>query len=587
MPDWQDRLKAGIGLVPDLPLNRREADRAVAIFNRMRLTDVVGTPTMGDAAAEWIRDIVRAVFGSLDRRTGMRHLADVFVLVPKKNNKTTGGAALMLTALMMNQRPNALFGLFGPTQEISEIAFRAAAAMASHPDMGDLFHVRDHLKKITFRRTGATLKVTTFDPAVATGGLYAGWLLDEAHLLGSSHHAERVVGQLRGARQSVHESFGVIITTQSDVPPAGWFKQELQHARAIRDGSKDIAGYLPVLYEFSEADQTSRFKPWRDPANWHLVTPSLGRPVRIEMLEREYATARSKGEAAERLWASQHLNIEIGLAMHTDQWSGRQHWESATDPAVTLDHIIAECEVATVGIDGGGLDDLLAVTVIGRHRETKRWLLWGRAFVDRGVLDLRKDIAPVLLDLEASGDLAIVEIDTGRFAPESEGDSEGEGDGPSAAWRRDNRAAASPDVLGVVAVVEKLWNAGLLPEKNAVGLDPVGVSAIVDALDALDLPEGCLASVPQGYRLTGSILGMARKLKDGGLVHGGQPLMNFAVGNAKQETRGNAVLITKQTAGRAKIDPLLAAFNAFDLMSRNPEAAGGPSVYETRGLLMA
>jgi phage terminase large subunit-like protein len=120
-----------------------------------------------------------------------------------------------------------------------------------------------------------------------------------------------------------------------------------------------------------------------------------------------------------------------------------------------------------------------------------------------------------------------------------------------------------------------VFEAGLLPEKNGVGLDPVGVSAIVDELGAIGLPDGCLASVPQGYRLTGSILGMARKLKDGGMVHGGQPLMAFAVGNAKQEARGNAVVITKQTAGRAKIDPLLAGFNAFALMSLNPEAVSG------------
>jgi phage terminase large subunit-like protein len=237
---------------------------------------------------------------------------------------------------------------------------------------------------------------------------------------------------------------------------------------------------------------------------------------------------------------------------------------------VTLDYLIEWSEVCTIGIDGGGLDDLLALVVIGRHKITGRWMLWAHAWCDRGVLDERKDIAPVLLDLEKAGDLEIVDIDTGRVL-----DAELMSPGEFRAARRDSRAATSPDVAGVARIVARVFEAGLLPEKNGVGLDPVGVSAIVDELGAIGLPDGCLASVPQGYRLTGSILGMARKLKDGGMVHGGQPLMAFAVGNAKQEARGNAVVITKQTAGRAKIDPLLAGFNAFALMSLNPEAVSG------------
>jgi hypothetical protein len=50
------------------------------------------------------------------------------------------------------------------------------------------------------------------------------------------------------------------------------------------------------------------------------------------------------------------------------------------------------------------------------------------------------------------------------------------------------------------------------------------------------------------------------KLAEQELVHGGQPMMAWCVGNAKVEPRGNAISITKQASGTAKIDPLMALF---------------------------
>ena len=81
-PDWQNRIRTGQSLIPDLPfLDRVAAQRAVDVFDRLRLPDVPGKPLLKDAAGDWFRDIVRALHGSII--DGERMVREVFLMVPK------------------------------------------------------------------------------------------------------------------------------------------------------------------------------------------------------------------------------------------------------------------------------------------------------------------------------------------------------------------------------------------------------------------------------------------------------------------------------------------------------------------------
>jgi phage terminase large subunit-like protein len=544
-PDWAERIKSGRTLIPDLPLHKAEAKRAVDIFDMLRLPDVPGQPPLKEAAGDWQRDLVRAIFGSVDQ-TGLRCLREFFVMVPKKNSKTTAGASIMVAALLMNERPRAEFLLIAPTLEIADLAFRQAAGMIEvDPILAQKFAIQHHLKTITYRKTKAFLKVKSFDPRVVTGSKPSGVLIDELHVISQASDADRVLGQLRGGLLPNPEAFMVTITTQSERPPAGVFKAALTTARKVRDGDLNLP-LLPVLYEFPDGID------WRDPATWHMVTPNNGRSITVERLIPDYETAKEAGEEELRRWASQHLNIEIGLALRSDRWAGADFWEGAAEPGLTLESILERSEVVCIGVDGGGLDDLLAISVLGPGEGHAPLAPLGRAWAHNFVLERRKSEAPRLRDLEKTGDLEIV----------------------------DEMEAAFLAVADIAAQVDA---AGLL---HAVGLDPMGVGAIVDAL-ALRGIEGDdrVVGVSQGWTLTGAVKTGEVKLADGSFAHCGQELMAWAVANCKVEPRGNAVVITKQSAGNAKIDPAMAMFDSIQLMSRNPEAMG-PSAYEMKELLV-
>jgi phage terminase large subunit-like protein len=546
--DWRERLEVGKSLVPALPLDRAEYARATAIFNKLRLPDVTGKPALKDAGGEWFREIVGTVLGSIDKETGRRQVPELFLLAPKKSSKTSYGAAFMDTALLLNERPRAEFLMVAPSLAIAHLAFNQAIGMIEADESGFLpkrMHVQQHLRKITDRRTGASLEIKTFDASILTGIRPAGVLLDELHEIAKSAGAQRIIGQIRGGMIAVPESFLAMITTQSDEPPRGAFAAELSNARGIRDG-RTGGRTLSVLYEFPERIINDKAIPpaWKDPKNWWMVTPNLGKPFTLDDMEEGLARAERDGTGEVIRWASQHLNIEIGVALGSDRWAGAETWQSAAETDLTLEAILLRCDVVVMGADGGGMDDLLGLAVFGRDAKTGKTLAWFHAWAHQSVLDRRKGEASRLRDFEKAGDLTIVD-ELGQDTDELE------------------------------AYFRQVDESGRLFK---LGVDPSGVDAVVKAAEAAGIGDDRIVGISQGWKLTGAIKSMERSLASGMFVHCGQPMMRWCVGNAKVEPRGNAIIITKQAAGTAKIDPLMAGFNAQSLMSMNPKPMG--SIYD-------
>ena len=155
VPDWEDRLLSGRSLIPALPLNRAEADRALRVFKRLKAPDIVGKPAMAEIAGQWFLDIVEVIFGAYFPTAGVRRISEVFVLVPKKNGKSSYSGSLALTTLIVNRRPAAEFLFVAPTKTIANIAFRQAElTIKADPALAALFHVQTHIRRITHRNSG-------------------------------------------------------------------------------------------------------------------------------------------------------------------------------------------------------------------------------------------------------------------------------------------------------------------------------------------------------------------------------------------------------------------------------------------------
>src|SRR5690606_2313370 len=276
--------------------------------------------------------------------------------------------------------------------------------------------------------------------------------------------------------------------------------------RAVRDGKIEDSSYLPIIYEFPEQYLDPVTKPYLREENWYITNPNLGASVDLETLRQKMLKAGEDGEDSLQSVVSKHLNIQIGLDLGADRWPGAEYWlDCRAKDVSTLDELLSASEVVTCGIDGGGLDDLLALTFTGRRTGTvDQYVSWSMAWATKTVLK-RKEIEPRLRDFEQAGCLVIVE-------------------------------RVGDDSAQLARLVRMVYDTELLA---GIGIDPAKIAALISALVA----EGVIDSeepdpmffikVRQGWSLYGAMLNIERSMAEGRYQHAGQPIVDWSVGNAK------------------------------------------------------
>lgn len=535
-PDWESRLIAGESIIPP-PIYADQAEQALGIFRELRVTDLPGKPTFGECSEDWVFDFVKVIFGGYDAETGNQLIREYGLLISKKNTKSTIAAGIMLTALILCWREDEEHLILAPTKEVADNSFKPAAGMIrADEELSDMFQIQDHIRTITHRVTRNTLKVVAADTDTVSGKKSGRILVDELWLFGKRANAEAMFMEALGGQVSRNEGWVIYLTTQSDDPPAGVFKERLDYWRDVRDGKISDPKTLGILYEFP--DSMIQSKAYLQPENFYITNPNIGLSVSPEWIADNLRKNQAKTDGTLQQFLAKHLNIEIGLNLPSDRWAGVDFWEQQAQ-RVSFEDLLRRSEVITVGIDGGGLDDLLGASAVGRDAKTREWLCWCHAWAHEIAIRRRKSEESRFNDFVKAGDLTIVK-------------------------------RVGQDTEEVAEYVSRIYEAELL---DKIGIDPSGVGQILDALIEAGIPADAVVGVSQGWRLGGAIKTTERKLAEGILIHGGQPMMAWCVGNARVEPKGNAILITKQASGKGKIDPLMALFNAVSLMALNPEPA--------------
>lgn len=224
---------------------------------------------------------IAALFGFVDKETGLRKYRETLFLVARKNGKSTMLAAIALYCMIADDEPGAEIYSTATKRDQARLLFDEAQRMVKQsPALS---------KYIRKRKTDLYFDagMSKFQPlgrnSDTLDGLNASLvIMDELHGV-KDRNLYEVMKQSQSARR---QPLLIMITTAGTVREC-IFDDMYSYACNVIDGTYKDEGFLPVLYELDSANE------WNDPAAWQKANPGLGTIKKLDDLQRKVERAKS------------------------------------------------------------------------------------------------------------------------------------------------------------------------------------------------------------------------------------------------------------------------------------------------------
>ena len=236
-----------------------------------------GKPVLLDL---WQKAIIQAVFGFVDDK-GLRRYREVFIVVARKNGKSTLLSAIGLYMLFADGEGGAQICCVASKKDQAKIVFDEAKNMVSQSAL-----LKKHIRK---RKSDLYVDLTfsTFEPLASDSNTLDGLnmhcgILDEIHAW-KDRNIYDVSKQSMGARQQP-----ILFT----ISTAGFVRENIydsqyELATEILNGTKEDERFLSFIYELDER------KEWTNQKAWIKANPGLGTIKGLDYLKEQVKRAKN------------------------------------------------------------------------------------------------------------------------------------------------------------------------------------------------------------------------------------------------------------------------------------------------------
>ena len=492
--------------------------------------------------ASWQQAWIGCAFG-WKKANGKRRYNEVFVYVPKKNDKTTSLAGLVLYVMTNDGEMSAEVYSVASSRDQASIIFQTSAGMVKlEPDLAKVltiygFKGGSQQKSIQYLETMSSYRPLASDEDTADGLQPHFVVGDELH-----RHANGRMMDIMKRGTSARSNPMVVNITTADYDRESACNSKLAEAERVRDNGGDPGkpgydpSFLPVIYCASPDDD------WTDPKVWAKANPNLGRSKSVEYMQTACAKAQEDAETKNNF-----LRLELNVkTQQTESLIPMDHWRACPK---TLDPTSLAGRTCFGGLDLAQRDDLAAFSLVFPPDDR-----------DKGVWDILWWL----------------------FCPSETIRRRQLSSFPYRAW---TDAGWITETMGndidFAAIRQTIIDATKKYNVVNVGYDPaMGTQLSSELLNNHGIQ---MTVVRQGMLTLGEptkqLVSLVRTRR---INHGGNPVAAWMAENCMGVRDNNANIRAVKDKSKDKIDGISATINALAIAAT---ADSGPSVYGARGVL--
>lgn len=306
----------------------------------------------------WQKFIYWNVFGWKWLTDGKRRFREAYVEIPKKNGKTSIGAAVGNCCLVADGELGAEVYAAAFTRDQAKICYEESSSMLRRlSEESEYIKTHAQFRAHHFRFGDRSKFEAVSHDANNTEGKNAHCVIfDEYHV----HKNDNVKNSLRSGMAARKQPLFFTITTAGSDRYSPCFEYRNSIVKKVLDGTIKNEGLFGIIYTIDEGDD------WQDPKVWEKANPNYGVSVTLASLMSEFEEARVSG-SKEVDFKTKHLNVWTDSAI---TWITGDVWDN--DKKIQLE----EYPVAYGGLDVAVTNDFLSYSEVYPMFDGIGWKHW-------------------------------------------------------------------------------------------------------------------------------------------------------------------------------------------------------------------